>query len=277
VANRWLLSTGYVPSHSTGGTNGNRAESPRSSNPGSGGPEYSRPFSSAPPVQQQATPSGLITLLLPSLAHTTSIGASLVAIAIATHALRSGSIVLPEPVLSESTRPFGAIKLERTRDAASANRLAEKYAPGAKGLIFDWNGDLRKLGNHHFVYPNSSLRAQSFYVPVPRPGWKLLFSQLQHTGLSGINLYEVHPPEAWTPGFLDALKYKWALGCAVKPDWIDLWSSFRSPDFTVAKKLWSQLQRPLDHPEDELRNGCRPGGTCFVISNECASTTFEGL
>jgi hypothetical protein len=204
-----------------------------------------------------------------------SVAASFLAIGIATHVLHSNAIVRPDPVFGDAMRPMGALKLERVRDDAAAQWLIENRAPGAKGLLSDWNGVAGHLGTHHFAYPTAPPDRRFSYVPVPRPGWENVFGQLQHTGLSGINLYELHPPASWTPRFLDALKYKWAVGCGVKSEWIEQWSSFRSPDSAFLQKIWSQLPDPLGGPATRLRDECRPGGTCFIVSNGCSATALE--
>ena len=214
----------------------------------------------------------------PTFTNLVSALASLLAIVVALNFLKSQAIIRPEPVLADDFKPFGALKLERAPDAAAAHWIIEKYAVGASGLYFDWNEGRNQLGPAHFVFGTALDGRRSFYIPVPRPGWERLFERLQYVGFSGVKLYEIWPPAGWTSSHLNALQYKWAARCGVREEWIDWWSSFRSPDSVWLTTLWTDLPRTLGlTTSSRLRNECYPGGRCFIISAGCTGDAFEDI
>jgi hypothetical protein len=104
--------------------------------------------------------------------------------------------------------------------------------------------------------------APVFYIPIARQFMERDFELLLEKGeFNNLQLHVIYVLPTWSERELRHAKAYWAQACHVNIGMLDRWSSFHDPA-----------------DKSELKNDCRPGGVCLVVSEgDCDGDAFEGL
>jgi hypothetical protein len=251
MGNRWYSRVRYRPDHfsDAGGSQAAKHSSNRMADLAPAAPA-SPPAATGRPAQ----PGTFVTAIVNGVGQ--GIPAALAAMVVVY--LAPHRILDPVPQYSEQKPPMISLQLEKFWTSEGMHAFLDKKSPASEPTAAVWNNSDQQL----YYFGTSRDQHKWQYAPVPRKGWEGSFAQLS---LARLKLYVIDIPAEVSHRSLEDRLYRWASHCNVRKEWIDHWSSWRagrSWGLESGLRRWHPLERTLV-------NGCRPGGTCFVISEEC--------